>query len=290
MLLPLLHATVIAGMVVFLLLYILIIAIHMHVTLNDSTFLCLQVRLVRFRPQGDRLATYDSWGNIKLWANRANVLALESSLSTTMVVTDMQWSSCGFYVVICGEEGYIQILSGMNGQRLFVTQVVAPHRFSTQAEFTCCTWNKSNTQIALGTRRGEVFGIDPNEEGHFIFTTLDREGVAVQSLHFFGPVHEIPMNTRNGEKMTATQSLSLYLSNGDIVFFPTLISKFCACVKTQLIKGIAQWNSEDTLLAVVGHREEAHQVLGARFLDAHGDILLTVNQALCIPQGIQVNV
>ena len=205
-----------------------------------------------------------------------------------MVVTDIQWSSCGYYIVICSEEGYIQVLSGLNGQRLFTTQVVAPHRFSTQAEFTCCTWNKCNTQIALGTKRGEVFGIDPDEEGQFIFTTVDREGVSVQSLLFFGPIHEIPVSTRHGEKMTATQSLSLYMSNGDVVFFPTLISHYCACVQTHLIEGKAQWNSEETLLAIVGYREDARHVLAARFLDTHGDILFTVNQALCIPQDVQV--
>lgn len=245
-----------------------------------------QVNQVRFRPQGNWIATYDSQGNVSLWRNRAKVFALEYSIATNIVVTDLQWSDCGYFLVVCGVDGHVQIFSGLNGQKLYSTQVISPNHPNYKPLFTSCTWNKSSTQIALGTDKGEVFGIDPHEAGHIIFTTVEQEGIAVQNLNFFGPTHDIPMATRYGERIVSTQSLSLYLSNGDVVFFPTLISQYCTCVQTELVRGIARWNTEETVLAVVGYRADLHNSIAARFIDPQGEILITVNDA--IPGHIKV--
>ena len=249
----------------------------------------MQVRIVRFKPQGDRLATYDSWGCIKLWNNRANVYGQDCAVTITQIVKDMQWSTCGFYIVLCGEEGYVQIISGSNCQRLYTSQVVSPHLYTTKVEFMCCSWNVCNTQVVLGTTKGEIFAIDPNEEGQFIFTSVDREGISVRSLQFFGAIQEIIVTTRHGPKLVETQSVSVYLSNGEVVYFPTVISHYCACIQTHLIGGLAQWNTDQSVLAIVGSRYESPQILAARFLDRHGNTILSVDRALQLPQEPNVS-
>ena len=111
----------------------------------------------------------------------------------------------------------------------------------------------------------------------------------VRSLQFFGAMQEITVTTRHGPKLVETQSVSVYLGNGEVVFFPTIISQYCACIQTNLIRGLAQWNTGKTALAVVGYRNNSRQVLGAKFLDRHGDTILSLDRALQLPQEPNVS-
>lgn len=250
---------------------------------------------MRWRPQGDRLATYDSWGNIKVWKNRAKVLALDFDYSITAVVRDMQWSHCGFYIAVCTEDGHLQIFSGLNGTYIFSIQVVTSSAFGSHAQFTSLSWNKPTTSIALGTERGEVIDIDPLQHGRFMATMVVREGTPVLHACYFGPVKEINIVTSEGNQSLSTQSLSLYLANGEVAIFRNLSSACCMCVHTRIVNGRAMWNEAQTILAVVGYygsitqHQMASSFIAARLLDNDGNILLTVEHLIAGQPGTDVS-
>ena len=182
---------------------------------------------MRWRPQGDRLATYDSWGTVKIWRNRSNVLALDFDFTTSVLVRDMQWSPCGLYIAICGEEGELQVFSGLNGISIFAIQVVSSTQHSTHAEFTCLTWNKVSTRLALGTAKGELIDTDPTQNGQFISIMMMHEHVPVCHAQYFGPTEEVHLHN----EQAASQSLSLYMEDGEVAIFPTINNTCCMCVQ-----------------------------------------------------------
>jgi hypothetical protein len=246
------------------------------------------VRFVRWRPQGDKLVTYDSWGNLKIWKNRANVLALDHETTTTVVVKDIQWSHCGNYIALCGEDGHLQMFSGVTGMNLFSVQVITSSLSNTYAQFTTLTWNESTTRLAICTDHGEVMDADPSYNGRFISTTIVRETIPILYAKYFGPVKEYEVETVFGNQKLSTQSLSLYLANGEVAIFQNLSSTHCMCVHTRIINGKAQWNSTESVLAIVGcpifrgRRGNNQSCLAARLIDGDGNILLTIEHLISI--------
>ena len=232
------------------------------------------------------MATYDSWGAIKVWKNRANVLAMDFEFTTKILIRDLQWSSCGYYIAMCGEEGNLQVFSGLNGTNIFAIQLVAPLHFSSQAQFSCCSWNSSGTRIALGTERGEVVDVDTTNDGQTVLTIGVRDGVPVLSTHYFGPVKEITKHTSSGEAVAVpTQSLSVYLTSGETRIFPTISSGQSICVQTSIVNGTSAWNSSGDLMVVVGQRGQGSLSTVACFMDPNGNVLLTVTNLLpCYPK------
>lgn len=239
-------------------------------------FLYIQIRLVRWMPDGDRLASYDSWGRLIIWKNRANVLAYELDIKTSLLVTDMQWSPCGYYLFLCGREGHVQLFSSINGMNLFSIQVEATNSNSKKAEFTCCSWNKPATRVALGTENGEVVVIDPSDNGRSISTISMLKGITVQSLEWYGPI--TTCKRRNGVNYE-TQSLSAYLKNGDVMLFKSLVHPDVHCSRTMVVDGLAVWNSSSTILAVVGYKKTNRCPI-VRFLNNKGYILFTLKDGL----------
>ena len=139
----------------------------------------------------------------------------------------MQWSPCGLYIAICGEEGELQLFSGLNGISIFAIQVVSSTQHSTHAEFTCLTWNKTSTRLALGTAKGELIDTDPTQNGQFISIMMMHENVPVRHAQYFGPTEELHLNN----EQTASQSLSLYMEDGEVAIFPTINNTCCMCVQ-----------------------------------------------------------
>ena len=114
---------------------------------------------------GDRLASYDSWGRLIIWTSRAKTLDYKLDIKTSILVTDMQWSPCGYYLLLCGREGHVQSFSTVNRINLFSIQVETTRSDNMKVELTCCAWNRPGTRVALGTENGEVVIIDPNDNG-----------------------------------------------------------------------------------------------------------------------------
>lgn len=231
-----------------------------------------QVRLVCWMRDSDRLASYDSWGRIIIWKNRANVLAYELDIKTSLLVTDMQWSPCGYYLFLCGREGHVQLFSAINGMNLFSIQVEATNSNNKKAQFTRCSWNKPGTRVALGTENGEVVIIDPSDNGRSISTISMHKGIPVESLEWYGPITTCKKRTGVSYE---TQSLSAYLRNGDVMLFKSLVSPDVNCSRTNVIDGLAVWNSSCTLLAVVGYKKPNRCPI-VRFLNSDGYILFTL--------------
>ena len=204
----------------------------------------------------------------------------------------MQWSKCGYYIGICGEEGHIQVFSGLNGVNIFAVQVIAATVFSFQAQFLCLSWNKQGTRIALGTERGEVMDVDPAVNGQFISTMMVRENTPVLHIQYFGPIQEVEINTPDGVKQLSTQSLSLYLADGEVAIFPNLTTTHCMCVHTRIINGQAAWNVAETVLTIVGYQATSSTsstpFLVARFLNSEGNILFSLDHLLMIEPGTEV--
>ena len=232
-------------------------------------------------PDGDRLASYDSWGRLIIWKNRANVLAYELDIKTSLLVTDMQWSPCGYYLFLCGREGHVQSFSTINGINLFSIQVEATNSDNKKAEFTCCAWNRPATRVALGTENGEVVIIDPSDNGRSISTISMHKGIPVQSLEWYGPI--TTCKKRSGG-LYQSQSLSAYLKNGDVMLFKSLTHADVNCSRTLVVDGAAVWNSSSSLLAVIGYKKTNRCPI-ARFLNNQGYILFTLLNGLpSIPQ------
>ena len=237
--------------------------------------LCMQVHLVRWMPGGDRLASYDSWGRIIVWRNRANIFATEFQVNTPVNVTDMQWSCCGYYIVICGKEGHIQMISGINGLSFFSIQVEAISPLSARATFNCSAWNEPGTRVAFGTQSGEVVLLDPSDNGSSLSTTTIKKNVAVRSIQWYGPV--VNCETRSGKYKS--QGLSAYLRNGDVIFFKTMSDPHCVYSQAGVYDGLAAWNSSYTLLALVGYAKDLSCPL-IRFLNTEGHVIFSIHNAL----------
>ena len=231
---------------------------------------------MRWSSRGDKLASYDSWGKINIWRNRANILSKEFQISTAVSVTDMQWSPCGYYLILCGKEGHVQMISGINGITFFSIQVEATLHHSGKTQFTCCTWNKPGSRVALGTEAGEVVLMDPNSNGRSISTVILRRDVPIQSLGWFGPITDC--TTRSGE-LYQSQSLSAYHNSGSVLFLTNVSNPRCFCSETGVHNGKMAWNSSETLLAVVGFRED-HLTAVTRFLDSRGIAIFTLCDAI----------
>ena len=234
---------------------------------------------MRWAPNGvSRLASYDSWGRIIIYQNRANVLAYQFKVKTGVIVADMQWSPCGYYIAICGNDGHIQMLSAVNGMALFAVQVeAANHR--ARPDFTCCAWNEPGTRVALGTSNGEILLLNPADNGSNISTISLRGGLSVLSIEWYGEVKTCHETDGTSYK---SQSLSVYLNNGDVILFKAVAHTECVCSKTRTVDGIALWNSTHTLLAVVGYKKGATGSPSpiVRFLDNRGYVLFTVSEGL----------
>ena len=227
-------------------------------------------------PDGDRLASYDSWGRLIIWKNRANVLAYDLDIKTSLLVTDMQWSPCGYYLFLCGREGHVQSFSTTNGMNLFSIQVEATNSNNKKAEFTCCVWNQPATRVALGTENGEVVIIDPSDSGRSISTISMLRGIPVQSLEWYGPV--TTCKKRSGVSYES-QSLSAYLKNGEVMLFTSLIHVEVNCSRTGVVDGAALWNSTYSLLAVIGYKKSNRCPI-VKFLNNQGYVLFTLMDGL----------
>ncbi len=236
----------------------------------------MQIELVRWRKGGDKLASYDSWGRLIGWRSRANVLAREFQIQTSINVTDMQWSHCGYYLFVCGQDGNAQMFSGHNGLNLFSLQIQALSPMTSKAQFTTCCWNQPNTRVALGTQSGEVVLLDPSDNGQTISTMSLRQGVPVQTIRWYGPIRDCTSRSRPTYK---SQSLSILMKNGDVVFFISISSQHCLCCKTGVCNGQAEWNSTHTLMAVVGYQEDLCSPV-VRFLNAMGYVMYTIMEGL----------
>ena len=217
---------------------------------------------------------------MKIWKSRANVLAINNELTTTVAIKDIQWSSCGHYIAICGEDGHLQLYSGFSGANVFSVQVLNSSQWSNSyAQFTSISWDSNGTRLAVGTERGEVMDVDTDRYGQFIKTTIIRQEVPVIYVKYYGAVQEFEVQ-RGGVK-SYVQSLSAYLANGEVAIFQNLASNRCSCIYTGITNGQAQWNSNESLLAIVGYYISGN-TLAARFMDAHGNITFSINQLLPI--------
>ncbi len=204
------------------------------------------MKFVRWSPLGDKLVSYDGWGNVRIWKIRSNIFASEYECSTVTPVTDIQWSPCGMYIAICGEEGQLQVISGHDGSIVFAIHAIATSSFGSYAEFTSLTWNSTSTRIALGTGKGEVIEVDPHQNGKFLMMMSMHEGVSVRHVEYFGSVEyfQEPDRRQGGDGVVdrelqdwiPSQSLSLYMQDGEVAMFPTATETQCYCVQVRIIK------------------------------------------------------
>ena len=255
--------------------------LHKSSTSSVMHFLLMQVLLVRWMPNGDRLASYDSWGKIISWRNRVNILVSDFQISVPFTVTDMQWSPCGYYLFICGRDGHIQMYSGVSGLNLFTLQVQAISPLSSKPSFTCCAWNLPRTRIALGARSGEIIMLSPQDNGAYLSTMAIRRGVPLQSIQWYGPVDLC--QTREGASYES-QSLFALLKNGNVVLFDNLSGPGYITTETGVCSGFASWNSANTLLAVVGYKSDLSSPL-VRFLNSRGYVIYSIAALPPIPRA-----
>ena len=199
------------------------------------------MRLVRWKPQGDKLVSYDSWGNIRGWKNRSKVFALDFQCTVVQPVSDIQWSPCGTYIALCGEEGQVQVMSGHDGAVIFAINAVSTTGYGAYAEFTSLSWNSTSTRIALGTGKGEVIEVDPHNNGRFLSMMSMHENVPVRQVDYFGSLQYFFHPDAAGrpasvvvdgqESWVASQSLSLYMEDGEVAIFPLIAETHCYCVQ-----------------------------------------------------------
>ena len=197
---------------------------------------------------------------------------------------DLQWSSCGNYIAVCGDR--IQILSGIDFECLHSGDI-EPYM-----DYISCAWNDCSTQLAFGTTQSEVVLVSHNPGIDPAFMLIDEKDESVKSLHFYGPVKEIQVFSRHDEQriVTESQAVSAYLNNGDVVFdLRVRRNRYAARVQTHLVEGLAEWNSDKTILAVVGYQQDSPQILSARFFTQEGETITLVDRVLQIPEKLIVS-
>ena len=181
----------------------------------------------------------------------------------------------------------MQSFSAITGMNLFSIQVEATNSTSKKAEFTSCSWNKPSTRVTVGTENGEVMVINPSDNGRSISTISLHKGIPVLSLEWYGPVIT---SMKRGGLSYKSQNLSIYLKNGDVMLFSSLVHADVNCSRTMVVDGAASWNSSFSLLAVVGYNKTT-QCPMVRFLDSQGYILFTLSNGLpSIPPQTRVSV
>ena len=208
-----------------------------------------------------------------MWNNRAHVLAYEFQIKPAVVISDIQWSPCGSYLVACARSGHILLLSSDTGMSLDTISVESTACHLKRANFTCCSWNQPGTRIAFGTCNGEVVFLDPTTRR--ITTRTVNFGVPVQYIEWYGP--EVQCRRQNGSSYPS-QGLSVYLKNGDFVLYPRTDSRECSYCKTKIVNGLLAWSSDKSALVVIGSSRRFLPV--ARFLNHKGQETFKVSEDL----------
>ncbi len=165
---------------------------------------------------------------------------MDFELTTTTPVSDIQWSPCGTYIALCGEEGQLQVITGLNGGTVFALHAFSTTAYSTYAEFTSLSWNRSSTRIALGTRKGEVIEVDPHQNGQFLTMMTMHRNVSVRQVEYFSSSNcfKAMADQSNGgqrDRDNKSQSLSLYMEDGEVAIFPTVSETHCNCVEVRTL-------------------------------------------------------
>lgn len=207
---------------------------------------------------------------------------------TRVSVTDIQWTRCGYYIAFCGDDGFLQVFSGLTGLNLYSVQVVSSAQYSSPARFSCIAWNRPSTRLSLGTEDGEVMGVDPISDSHRVQTMIVKQGVPVRSVHFYGPTAQQVIESEDEISLINSQRLSVYLGDGEVCFFADETTLDCDSVMTPILDGCARWNGTDTILAVVGHTAASPGQLSARFINRDTNIIQSLDQIL--PQSPDTDV
>ena len=194
---------------------------------------------------------------------------------------DLQWSPCGTYIAVCGDK--MEILSGIDFQSLHVR--------STDPFIYCisCAWNECSTQLALNTFGGKVVVFDPNYDVDQASSNFNND-VPIKCLQYYGPVQEIRVSSKQGPKISIeSQALSAYLINGVVIFNMKVRLSHCHTVRVQthLVKGLVEWNTSKTILAVVGSHHDSPQILSAKFFNQKGVIVMSIDRVLRLPNVSQ---
>lgn len=149
------------------------------------------------------------------------------------------------YIALCGDEGQLQVVSGHDGTTIFAIHAVSTALYGRYAEFSCLSWNVDSTRIVLGTSRGEVIEVDPNQNGHFLSMMTMHENTPVCKVDYFGRAqyfklphgqagNELPANVPvggMGDDWMASQGLSVYMEDGEVAIFNTFTETRCSCVQ-----------------------------------------------------------
>lgn len=187
--------------------------------------------------------SFDSWGNLIVWKNRSNIFASDFTFTVVTPITDIQWSPCGMYIALCGDEGQLQVVSGNDGSTVFAIHAVSTSLYGRYAEFNCLSWNVDSTRIVLGTSRGEVIEVDPNQNGRFLSMMTMHENTPVCKVDYFGRVEYFKVQPeRNQERgvdniagdddgWLACQGLSVYMEDGEVAIFNAFTETRCNCVQ-----------------------------------------------------------
>ena len=228
-------------------------------------------------PSGVRLASYDSWGCIILWNNHACALALQFKIKPMVVVTDLQWSPCGSYLITCAESGNIALYSSSTGTIVFSMYVGCSYSLVKRAKFTCCSWNQPGTRIAFGTYNAKVVFLDPVSRA-FTINGID-DSLPVQCIDWYRPT----MQCRGKDDTVSPvlcQCVSVYLRNGTVVFnqIPDRDVRICT---TGIVDGGAAWSSNKSVFVVIGRKDLSCVFLPvAYFFNCEGDVIFTISQDL----------
>ena len=225
--------------------------------------------------------------------SRAHVFFVhELELTVTAYVTDMQWSPCGTWLVLCGEGGCIKTwrlgdstfktldwshVTHDHGYNMIVTQTVPC------SQFECLSWNATGSKIALGSESGEVIVVCFNGRSGLVDTVLKHKLTKVSAMHWCG-LNLAGDHLGSSSEQTQDQNLSVYFKNGDIslVKFPQLKGKHSPSVisrQTQVCNGCSTWNSTSTLWAILGYDQGDVAKPVAQVLNCKAECVMVLRQA-----------
>ena len=243
------------------------------------------MEIVRVHPNGNMLASYDSWGKVVVWKNALSTFIRSFEIELPFTVSDMQFCPTSYSLLVCTPTGQVMKYSMVHGMIQLSVQLEPTHARQHRPELTCCSWTKTGEAVALGCQQGDVIIIWPNSPTpHFTTLSLSRR-TPVRSVQWYGPVIETCQSTQ--QESFQAQRLSTYFSNGRVIILQSFSSRECVSSFSGVYNGTAEWNSSGTLLALAGYQRDGVSPI-VRFMDSTAHLLYSLVQPLPFTPGDEV--
>lgn len=149
----------------------------------------VQVTLVQWNKQLDKIATCDASGTVIVWRNNNGRSVMELVNNRGTPISDFKWSNDGNKVLIAYTDGYI-LVGTAYGRRIWARHlnlgsfVTSPANHSQTSKLLSSTWSPDDSRIVIGSSIGELIELNAAHGGMLVSTTEVLPGIGIIGLEW----------------------------------------------------------------------------------------------------------